>query len=411
MQMKPILATLRKHKLTAGLLVLQVALTLAIVCNAAWLIGSRVAQMRLPSGLAESRISLIQSTSINSQDSPRARQLTDLAALRALPGVEAAVAIGDSLPLSGSIDSFGVCPSLEEMQKAMAARSAKGTACVEPNAYWGSPGELGTLGLNLVAGRDFHDEEYVTEGKPPVAIITRKLAQHLYPGKAAVGQTLYLGGNKTIRVVGVIDPLLPPYLKSNGAPQYSMLWPRWPDGDSVTFALRSAPDNRHRVLQTARQALIKLDPTRIIDPERMQTYSAMRDDYFRRDITMIGLLLAAALGLLFVTALGIGGLASFWVGQRTRSIGIRRAVGATRGDILRYFQAENGLIVGVGVLFGAVLAVALNQWLMQHYELTRLPWIYLPVGAVLLWLLGQAAILSPALRASRVPPVVATRSG
>lgn len=57
-----------------------------------------------------------------------------------------------------------------------------------------------------------------------------------------------------------------------------------------------------------------------------------------------------------------------------------------------------------------VLASALNFWLMRHYELTRLPWPYLPVGAVLLWLLGQGAVLAPALRAARVPPVVATRS-
>ncbi|HET7591674.1 MAG TPA: FtsX-like permease family protein, partial [Rhodanobacteraceae bacterium] len=122
------------------------------------------------------------------------------------------------------------------------------------------------------------------------------------------------------------------------------------------------------------------------------------------------LLLAAALGLLFVTALGITGLASFWVQQRTRTIGIRRAIGATRGDILRYFQTENFLIVTFGVVVGVALAIGLNLLLMKHYELPRLPLWYLPVGAVVLWVLGQLAVLAPALRASRVPPVVATRS-
>jgi putative ABC transport system permease protein len=125
---------------------------------------------------------------------------------------------------------------------------------------------------------------------------------------------------------------------------------------------------------------------------------------------MLGLLLAAAAGLLLVTAVGIAGLASFWVQQRRRAIGIRRAVGATRRDILRYFQAENALIVGGGIAAGAVLAFVLNLALMTRDELPRLPWPYLPLGAAALWLLGQLAVLGPALRAAAVPPVVATRA-
>ncbi|HEX7370442.1 MAG TPA: FtsX-like permease family protein, partial [Rhodanobacteraceae bacterium] len=136
----------------------------------------------------------------------------------------------------------------------------------------------------------------------------------------------------------------------------------------------------------------------------------IRAKYFQRDTTMIGLLIASALGLLFVTALGIAGLANFWVGQRTRSIGIRRAIGATRGDILRYFQTENFLIVTFGIVLGVILAIGLNLLLMTHYELPRLSLWYLAIGAVVLWLLGQLAVLAPALRASNVPPVVATRS-
>ena len=411
MHLRPILATLRKHKLTAVLLTVQVALTLAIVCNVAFMVGSRIQFMRMPSGLAENRISLITSTSIDSKDSARARQMADLAALRAIPGVQSAVAVSESLPLSGGVDSYGVCPSLEDLHKAMQARSADGTGCVEPNAYWGSPGERETLGIQLVAGRDFRAEDYVDDGKPAVAIVTRALARHLWPQQAALGQSMYLGSGNPIRVVGVVDPLLPPFLKTNGAAQYSMLWPRWPGGDTVTYALRSSPEARHRVMKAARGVLVRLDPQRIIDPERMQTYSQMRRDYFARDTTMIGLLVAAALGLLFVTALGIAGLASFWVSQRRRSIGIRRAVGASRRDILRYFQVENFLIVSVGVVLGAVLAVGLNLWLMQHYELTHLPWHYLPSAALAVWLLGQLAVLSPAMRAARVPPVEATRSG
>ena len=161
--------------------------------------------------------------------------------------------------------------------------------------------------------------------------------------------------------------------------------------------------------EQARTAFLA-DPSRIINPKRVRTYAQIRAKFFQRDTTMISLLLASALGLLFVTALGITGLANFWVQQRTRTIGIRRAIGATRTDILRYFQTENFLIVSFGVLLGVLLAIGLNLMLMKHYELPRLPLWYLPVGAMVLWLLGQLAVLAPALRASRVQPVVATRS-
>jgi putative ABC transport system permease protein len=114
--------------------------------------------------------------------------------------------------------------------------------------------------------------------------------------------------------------------------------------------------------------------------------------------------------LLTVTALGIIGLASFWVDQRRRMIGVRRALGARRVDILRYFQTENFLLTTIGIVLGMVLAYGINQFLMRHYELPRLPVGYIPVGAIALWLIGQLAILGPALRAVAVPPIVATRS-
>jgi putative ABC transport system permease protein len=126
---------------------------------------------------------------------------------------------------------------------------------------------------------------------------------------------------------------------------------------------------------------------------------------------MAFMLVGVIVALLLVTALGIVGLASFWVQQRRKQIGIRRAIGATRGDILRYFQTENFLIVSGGIGLGMVMAFGLNLALMKFYELPHLPLHYLPIGAAALWALGQLAVLGPAMRAAAVPPVVATRSG
>lgn len=174
------------------------------------------------------------------------------------------------------------------------------------------------------------------------------------------------------------------------------------------FMIRSKPAQLDRTLQAAAAALAKADAGHV--QAKTFTFPELRAKYFRGDLAVGRMLTAILVILLVVTTLGVTGLASFWVQQRRRQIGMRRALGATRGDILRYFQIENFLIVTFGVLLGALCMYALNLFLMHRFELPRLPFAYLGIGALALWLLGQLAVFGPALRASHVPPVVATRS-
>jgi len=140
-----------------------------------------------------------------------------------------------------------------------------------------------------------------------------------------------------------------------------------------------------------------------------ETFDDMRHEYFRQDRWMAALLVAVCIALLVVTAFGIVGLASFWVQQRTRMIGVRRALGASRVQILRYFQTENFLLTTMGIVLGMTAAYGINRLLMSLYELPQLPWVCLPIGAVTLWVLGQVAVLGPARRAAALPPVVVMR--
>ncbi len=188
-----------------------------------------------------------------------------------------------------------------------------------------------------------------------------------------------------------------------------MMWPiRASLAQGGTFVIRTTPQDRQRVLQAAGSKFMAIDPNRImLDKGTMEQH---RRDFFQNDRAMASILATVCIALLTVTAWGIVGLASFWVAQRSRSIGVRRALGATRSNILRYFQTENFLLTTMGILLGMVLAFGINQFLMEHYELSRLPAIYFPIGALVLWAIGQIAVLGPALRAAAVPPVVATRS-
>ena len=170
------------------------------------------------------------------------------------------------------------------------------------------------------------------------------------------------------------------------------------------YLLRTEPGRRDEVLKAAVDALKRNGPNRIVLDDNTKTMEALRQDYYRQDRSMVWLLVSVCIALLVVTALGIVGLASFWVQQRTKQIGVRRALGATRGQILRYFQTENFLLATLGIALGMMMAYGINLLLMERYELPRLPAMYLPVGAILLWLLGQVAVFGPARRAASVPP-------
>lgn len=138
--------------------------------------------------------------------------------------------------------------------------------------------------------------------------------------------------------------------------------------------------------------------------------TTLRERAYADDRAMTVILAVVIAALLSITALGLVGMASFWVTQRTRQIGTRRALGATRGAILRHFLIENFVITSVGLVVGTLLAHGFNLWLMRSYDIAAMPWYYVPSGWLLLWLLGQMAVLGPARRAARVPPAMATRS-
>jgi len=409
MELRPILSTLRRHKTTAWLLVLEIALTCAIVCNAVFLIGQRLQRMDLPSGIAEHELVQIRLGHIGKSPDATAQSLTDLAALRQIPGVKQ-VAVLNQLPFSdGGSSNSGIRLSPEQQQDTL-----------EATTYYGE-GALSTLGLRLLEGRDFQHDEYADfdtvisdlhngdlKDLPSTIIVTRALARRLWPGKDALGQTIYVGKGLPFRVIGVVADLARPNNLNLGV-EYSTVWPiRMTSADGSSYIIRTAPRDREAVLKAAVARLKQLDPNRVVLVKR--TYDDARREYFANDRAMAGILAGVIVALLTVTALGIVGLASFWVGQRRRTIGVRRALGATRADILHYFQTENFLLATFGIVLGMALAYGINLFLMMHYELPRLPAIYFPVGAIVLWVIGQLAVLGPALRAAAVPPVVATRS-
>ncbi|HKZ11161.1 MAG TPA: FtsX-like permease family protein [Rhodanobacteraceae bacterium] len=419
MRLPPILAALKKHKAGVTLITLQIALTLAIVCNAVFIIGQRIDRIERPSGINENNLFLITQSWVGapsgddqgSVDKLDAMQQTDIATLRNLPDVESAIAI-NTLPLLNSTWSGGI--GLKPDQQNSTAQAA---------FYFGTEEMIPALGLKLVGGRNFTRADVNHMGfrghnRPPIVIVTKALADKLFPKGDALGKTIYVDRDTPSTIIGILERMQVPSPDSWANDWFwnSVLIPTRLDAGFARYAVRAKPGRLDAAMREAPKALFASNPMRVIETgdnfedTSVHSFADIRTHAYRADRGMAILMGVICLILLCVTAAGIVGLTSFWVGQRRKQIGIRRALGATRNDILRYFQTENLMIAGVGVVLGAILAVGLNLWMMKQFAMDRMSLLYVLVGVIALLVLGQGAVFAPARRASRVSPVEATRS-
>jgi putative ABC transport system permease protein len=402
MEIRPILSALMRSKVAMILIGLQVALTLAIVCNALFIINERLAHMARPSGMNEADTFWFGSNGFGQGYNAKVVQQADLGILRQLPGV-ADASPTNSVPMSDG--GWGTGLSLAPRQK-------KSTA--DTTVYLVDDHAISTFGTHLVAGRNFKPEEIETHDfgdqlLPKVAILSKALADKMFPDGDAIGKQVYFDQDPpTTTIVGVVDRLQEPWISNDDIENAAFVPVFMPYGNSTRYLVRTEPGRRDEVMKQIEQKMSEANTSRIIG--KVKSIEQVRSEAYAEDRAMAIILSVVIFCLLTITALGIVGMASFWVAQRTKQIGTRRALGATKFDILRYFQTENFIITTMGLIGGGILTYAFSLYLMKEYQAPRLPWYYVPVGFVCLWFLGQLAVLGPALRASRVPPAVATRS-
>jgi putative ABC transport system permease protein len=399
---------MRRNKVGAILIAVQMAITLAILCNALFLIQQRVALSQRPTGADEANVVVIENQWVGNPPDLSARLQGDLAALRALPGVVDAFS-SNTYPLSDGGSTTGL--SLRPDQK---------NATALASIYFGDEHAIAGFGLKLIAGRNFNSDEVVdktgyTDFKAPAAmIITRALAEKLFPDGNAVGQSVYeesLPGQ--VPIVGVVDRLQVPWVGASGwgskFNDSSLISPfHFLSSYPTYYMLHTQPGQAASIMQAAPKKLFDITRQRVI--RKTQTLTMARAEAYKDDKGLVVILAVVCTALLAVTSFGIVGLTSYWVAQRRRQIGIRRALGATRNAIIQYFQTENLLIAGAGAAIGVAMAVSLNLWMVNAFAMQRLNTGYTLIGAVVVLLLGQVAVLWPALKAASIPPALATRA-
>jgi putative ABC transport system permease protein len=404
LNVRPILSALLRNRAGAILVSLQIAIALAVLVNALYIVVQRIEKMRRPTGIDVDNVFIVQSAGFNSRFKIMPSLAEDLAYLRGLPGVIAAGA-SSGVPLSsgGSSNTLVTRPGAQSNDNI--------------NAFEIDEQGLDALGLHLVAGRNFrHDEIQPPLTKTdasrfvPELLLSRAAAEHLFPGEDALGKRVYDSIGQAATVIGIVDPVIGSWPDSRH-PDWVYFIPRTPftdGGGPLNYWVRTQPGQRDTVMRLVESHLSTSNPDRVV--YHVRTLNFFRDLTYLGDRSM-GIYLASVTALLIaVTCLGIFALATFNVSTRTKQIGTRRAVGARRGDIVRYFLVENALITTAGIVAGCVLALGIGYYLSVQYALPRLDLYYLVGGVLVLWAVGQLAAWQPARRAAAVSPSVATRT-
>ena len=402
MEIGPIWRAMMRNKTGAILIALQIAVTMAIMVNAVSIMQERSRMMARPSGIDENNIFSIASVGFAEDFDERATIVEDLATLRALPGVVNVIQ-SNSEPLSGGGWSMGV--------QTEPGAEIEGTSVA---VYFVDEHGLDTFGLNLLAGENFSatDIDWRERGSTEWAdkgIITRAMAEALFPEdpEGALGKTVYIADEEPLTITGIIEQMHAPWNGWDGVERV-MLTPSHTLFGATRYIIRAEPGQRDALMPQVEELLAESNKDRIV--RSMRTMDETRERSYRSDSSMIKILTFTIVLLIAVTSLGIVGLASFSVNRRTRQIGTRRALGASKTAILRYFMTENFIISLLGVLIGAALTIGLNIVMIEAFSLTRITWYLVPVAMMMLLVVGQIAVFGPAKRASSVPPAVATRT-
>lgn len=400
LNVRPVFSALSRNRTGAILVALEIAIALAVMVNAAWIVAQRLEAIDRPAGFDVRDTFAIGFAALSSHSDLGAAQRDDLAYLRSLPGVVSAAATS-SAPLS----HFGQGDSVSR-------RPGANAPSVDERSMQADEATLPTLGVPVIAGRNFTATDIQPLSRAmfaptPVVIITQSLARKLYPDGSALGKPIYEGNDTPMTVVGISGNFVPSVW---GAPSYdALLYPQTPGNFGAYFCLvRTQPGRTAALLQTARRHLAISNPDRVIVAAKPLRYYLLRLQAENRNVAIF-LTLVTAL-ILSVTCLGIFGLTTFNVSTRTKQIGTMRAVGARKRDIVAHFLIENAIVLLAGAVVGCTLALGVSYWLSEQYQLPRLDLDFLAVGVLALAVIGQLAAWHPARRAASIPPSVASRT-
>lgn len=411
MHIGPILRAMKYNRTRVILIVLEIAMTLAIVTNCVNVILTERAKMAQTSGLDDANI-------VRLNVKPFGPEFRDEAFLNNI--LDADVRTIESVP--GVKAASNTHLQLWEGGGSSTAVKGVGTKDepVSTQIYYGTKDLVPALGANVIAGRGFRDGDHGVGNEPDPAtnvIITKSVADLAFPHQNPLGKQIYQAlkpddpVDTPLTVIGVIRDFYNPFGRDNDLQALSdraiFLPSRVGGSNQMAYLIRCEPGAMSTVIPEIEKRLMAANSNRIFEFTRT---TEKKDRWFSNGKIVVTTMTCIIITLIAITALGLVGLTSLSVAERTKQIGTRRALGATRGDILRHFLLENWLLTTAGLVLGVAGAYALDFLLVSHVSDTKMAWQLVAGGMLLLWISGLLSTIPAALRAATVAPSIATRS-
>jgi putative ABC transport system permease protein len=403
MNIKALFKSLLLRKFTTGLLILQLAITLGLLVNSVILAFDIKGKIAQETGLANDRI-LIMSThptsgSYRDLDYYRSIATQDMEKLRLLPGVNS-VSVTNQLPIAirGMLSNIHDLDNPEQEKIDKYLKDVKYILTQENLAE--------AMGLTLLEGRFLNKDDQLDFGSEQKRnmVITESLKRALYGDESAIGQETNNGF-----IVGVIkDIILDPTLALDK--QYGMFVNTVMEYIFVGryYVLNVEPQQMTSVRKQVSETILAVQGER--DIFRVFTMEEHLQRFYRDDKGLADLFLLLCGLMLFITAISSYAYSQFHVSRQQKFIGIRRALGARKKDILFYVLTENWLVYSLGCILGGTVAIGFNILLSQYISLSKPDVGLFLLATGIIFLSGTAATWFPALRTSNIPPVIATKT-
>jgi putative ABC transport system permease protein len=404
MEFRPIFLSIKHNKAIAFLVIVQVAITITVLSGTLLMTTWTLKDWNLPSGIPHNNIISAVPQFYDLNVDVRQSVVEDLQRIKALPGV-VEVSPVTQRPFNARGIQKVYLEATEEAQE------------FDTNLFTGDVNLFDVLELKLIEGRFFRQDEIITGKRdelpstPPIVMISEEMAKVLFPDDNALGKTIWLekGGSSAV-IIGIYSDFMNgERLNGRGQSYRTVLQPlvTWQNREDPNYLIRVETGLAEGLLETIRNALYQIDG-RYVNRVEVLT-RAQKRMYDGRGSQSI-MLLVISFVLLLITALGMAGLVSFLVTQRQKQIGTRRALGATKWDVVRYFMLENGILTTIGISIGLVLSIAFAYVLTEDSGANILDMSYIFATAFFILLINQLAVYFPARRAADVEPAIVTRA-
>ena len=394
----------KRNRVRGVLVATEVAIAVVLLVGAGLLIRSLWRLQEVNSGFQPQNVLTLEVSlpEVRYSSEKQARFYHELTQrVRALPGVQSASA---ALPLPLSGDRLTISFGIEGRPVAPQDAPSADLFIAEPNYFR-------TMGITLLNGRDFDERDQ--HSSTPVAIVSDAFARQYFPGENPIGKRIMPGistwdhdDSKMSEIVGVVSDIRHRSLNAEPKPAYYVPQAQIPFSE-MTIMLKTTNDPHALVTSVTREVQTLDADVPVFNIKTMDEYMSASVAQPRFNTTLLSIFAAVALVL---TVIGLYGVMSYAVAQRTNEIGIRMALGAQAGNVLALIVKDGVKMVGVGLVIGLAGAFALTRLLssLLFGVTTRDPATFLAI-AVLLSVVAMLACYVPAWRATRVDPLEALR--